>query len=564
MSAKDQIKQIVDYFKREPQLKDKTNGMAEGLLLGAQLADDANERSKDAKETTLAIQEKYKEQILTQDLNPNKDPELVDIRDGSTTAGERIRKFEQETNRQLAQTEKVQKLATQIGMIEDDESAAESNYNALSSFLNAADNRVLFLNGSRFFTSQKLTLTKKGTMLIGNNRGKNLDISCLVGKFEDTILEVDIPSGKNGGVVQNISIDGMNIAKKGIVLAGNFYDSSLDTIFVDNVTDTAYDIQANNYNGRYKKISSGWGCRNGLRLSPNGNQQSEFDNCHFFADKFAGILGEGIDDQGLRVVSFNDCDFTSKNGAPLKLANIGHSVVFNNPWIEYQGTAVLNTLIIFGDNTYRSKGVVFRDGYYQGNDLVEHAFYIKNAESLTFEGSLRITAITGEEFDATNALNLVPNSFINTTIPYDPNTLIKGFKIPLFFAYCFLSNDSRLPYNQTQFFYNPDSSAAVPGNASVARSRRNSETYDRMALGESYLQFGSGQAAPDTSFIRSEANTGGMAAGDSFKVDGTWNGGHLILGVYHIWIDASRNVRIKRGIPVSDTDGSIFTINTPL
>ena len=103
MSAKDQIKQIVDYFKREPQLKDKTDGMAEGLLLGANLADEANERSKDAKETTLAIQEKYKEQILTQDLNPNKDPELVDIRDGSATAGERIRKFEQETNRQLAQ-----------------------------------------------------------------------------------------------------------------------------------------------------------------------------------------------------------------------------------------------------------------------------------------------------------------------------------------------------------------------------------------------------------------------------------------------------------------------------
>lgn len=103
MSAKDQIKQIVDYFKRELYLKDKTDGMAEGLLLGANLADEANERSKDAVETTLAVQEKYKEQILTQDLNPNKDPELVDIRDGSLTAGERIRKFEQETNRQLAE-----------------------------------------------------------------------------------------------------------------------------------------------------------------------------------------------------------------------------------------------------------------------------------------------------------------------------------------------------------------------------------------------------------------------------------------------------------------------------
>lgn len=105
MSAKDQIKRIVDAFKKEPYLKDKTNGMAEGLMLGASLADEANERSKDAKETTLAVQEKYKEQILTQDLNPNKDPELVDIRDGSTTAGERIRKFEQETNRQLVKTD---------------------------------------------------------------------------------------------------------------------------------------------------------------------------------------------------------------------------------------------------------------------------------------------------------------------------------------------------------------------------------------------------------------------------------------------------------------------------
>lgn len=92
MSAKDQIKQIVDYFKREPQLKDKTDGMAEGLLLGANLADEANERSKEATTTTKAIQDKYKEQILAQDLNPNKDPELVDLRNGYDTAGERIKK----------------------------------------------------------------------------------------------------------------------------------------------------------------------------------------------------------------------------------------------------------------------------------------------------------------------------------------------------------------------------------------------------------------------------------------------------------------------------------------
>lgn len=106
MSAKDQIKQLVDYFKKENYLKDKTNGMAEGLMLGANLADEANERSKNATETTLAVQEKYKEQILAQDLNPNKDPELVDLRNGNQTAGERVRKFENETT---AEFEKVAK-----------------------------------------------------------------------------------------------------------------------------------------------------------------------------------------------------------------------------------------------------------------------------------------------------------------------------------------------------------------------------------------------------------------------------------------------------------------------
>lgn len=101
MSAKDQVIQLVDYFKKERYLKDKTDAMGDGLMLGANLADEANERSKDATETTLAVQEKYKEQILAQDLNPNKDPELVDLRNGHQTAGERIELFESKTTDHL-------------------------------------------------------------------------------------------------------------------------------------------------------------------------------------------------------------------------------------------------------------------------------------------------------------------------------------------------------------------------------------------------------------------------------------------------------------------------------
>jgi hypothetical protein len=44
----------------------------------------------------------------------------------------------------------------------------------------------------------------------------------------------------------------------------------------------------------------------------------------------------------------------------------------------------------------------------------------------------------------------------------------------------------------------------------------------------------------------------------SFIAGSAWNGGNLIqLGVYRLWVDASGRLRIKNGVPVSDTDGTI-------
>jgi hypothetical protein len=36
-----------------------------------------------------------------------------------------------------------------------------------------------------------------------------------------------------------------------------------------------------------------------------------------------------------------------------------------------------------------------------------------------------------------------------------------------------------------------------------------------------------------------------------------WDGQHLILGGYRIWVDATGDLRIKSGAPASDTDGTI-------
>jgi parallel beta-helix repeat protein len=39
--------------------------------------------------------------------------------------------------------------------------------------------------------------------------------------------------------------------------------------------------------------------------------------------------------------------------------------------------------------------------------------------------------------------------------------------------------------------------------------------------------------------------------------NGTWNGGHLIMGTYHFWIDTNGKLRTKNGAPTSATDGAI-------
>lgn len=43
----------------------------------------------------------------------------------------------------------------------------------------------------------------------------------------------------------------------------------------------------------------------------------------------------------------------------------------------------------------------------------------------------------------------------------------------------------------------------------------------------------------------------------NLHLQGTWNGGHFVMGTYHMWIDALGRLRILNGVPTADTDGEI-------
>lgn len=44
--------------------------------------------------------------------------------------------------------------------------------------------------------------------------------------------------------------------------------------------------------------------------------------------------------------------------------------------------------------------------------------------------------------------------------------------------------------------------------------------------------------------------------------DGAWNGNPLRLGTYYLWVDATGDLRIKNGVPSSDTDGTVVGTQT--
>ena len=68
-----------------------------------------------------------------------------------------------------------------------------------------------------------------------------------------------------------------------------------------------------------------------------------------------------------------------------------------------------------------------------------------------------------------------------------------------------------------------------------------------------------GAGAMDVCLQRGGAGLLSMCPGSSLKIDGTYNGGHLLLAGDHFWIDANGQLRQATGTPSSDLDGFVMT-----
>lgn len=71
------------------------------------------------------------------------------------------------------------------------------------------------------------------------------------------------------------------------------------------------------------------------------------------------------------------------------------------------------------------------------------------------------------------------------------------------------------------------------------------------AEGQRFLYLGTG------AFLKGITNNVTLS-GASLNIGGNWNGDHLIMGVYHIWVGGDGKMRIKNSAPTSDGDGTII------
>jgi hypothetical protein len=81
--------------------------------------------------------------------------------------------------------------------------------------------------------------------------------------------------------------------------------------------------------------------------------------------------------------------------------------------------------------------------------------------------------------------------------------------------------------------------------------------------GNGDLRWGSGSGAVDVSLVRLSSVQLGTGTNVGFRAGGgAWDNGHLALGNYRVWVDATGDLRIKNGAPTGDTDGTVVGTQT--
>lgn len=104
-----------------------------------------------------------------------------------------------------------------------------------------------------------------------------------------------------------------------------------------------------------------------------------------------------------------------------------------------------------------------------------------------------------------------------------------------------------------------DTWALIPGGIAPVNAAPNTAVAPQTAVFKGQNATGSFAATGGnvqlTPGVGSVGNVSGNVQIQDTAGNSGWNTAHAMLGIYHLWVDASGRLRIKNSAPTSDTDG---------
>jgi Pectate lyase superfamily protein len=435
--------------------------------------------------------------------------------------------------------------------------------NAIDSVSTSTSCTVFFPTGT-YLVSSPLTINNPNTRLVGENRGKIIGFSAIVANHQQSIIVINIASGKKGAFVEGLLLDGNNMSTVGIELMDNTFGRNyIRDVIIQNINGTGILVGNSCYGLKLDQVFTS-NVLTGIQLDGR-NMHVVSNGCQFLANVNSAVIGNDTSSDSCQNIIFTNCDLTvwENGGIPVVIRNAKNTII-DKCWIEINSANTENSpcMIQLGTSSSTAINTVIRDCFIQANSRTNAFIGLYKANGFIVEGNhFDSLPSTSYCYDASNSTFNYPTGIHFGNSPIASGREINGQNINSMFK-MWLGDSATLDAQWKTIVKVDTSNYSSPGYGSGFQIFRKGESYPRVNISETAIAFSSGASPADVSFIRYGASIGGMSTGQSFRVDGTWNGGHLLLGNYHIWVDSSGRLRIKNGAPTSDTDGVVVGAQT--
>lgn len=472
-------------------------------------------------------------------------------------------------------------MATQVSLASSNGIKGDNvtdDFNSFNTLLITKSDTSIDLNVGRCKLSATLNVTQANTSIEGHSvssgraindadSSNNYRKSVLSADHNGIILNVDIPSAENGCDIRKITLDGNNLATVGINYANySFGRNLLEDVNVVNVNGTALQYNGYDYATRVNRFYTRF-TNKGLVMNGDGHYNVIFENCRFLAKQCCELFLEATSSSSKQIV-FRGCDFETYDALAGDVQNwlkIGGAkeVVFEDCFFESSLTALHSeSLIQLGTDTAYLASVSFIRCHFSPVNT-DYIFDWKNVGQVTIDNCYFESGETIKIINASSnnlySKSCYPISYWTNTAINDITALIGTADVnpakKMEDLFCIITG--KTSYSKPTF--RKSISIAPDSNGIVLQAKDQdiiTYPYEYVRISKAGFNIGSGTSPLDVAFVRYGVNIGGMSGTQSFKVDGTYNGGHQILGTTHLWVDALGKPRVKNtAIPYSDTDG---------